>query len=401
MSDLPQEIVETPAALKACCAHLAERPAFGFDTEFIGEDSYHPHLCLVQVASDQRLFIIDPLSVGPLDCFWHVVADTAKTVVVHAGREEIRMCKLWGGHVPTHLFDLQLAAGLVGLGYPVGHAALVNHYLGVQLAKAETLTDWARRPLTPAQVKYAFDDVRFLLPLWKVLAKKLDDLDRADWAAEEFEALARRAVLENPAVERWRKLRGVGSLDRRKLAVVRELYAWREELAARANRPPRTIVRDDLLVEIARRNPKSERDLVVLRGLPRHDPAPILEAVQRGRDTPPDELPTVAERDNDPPQVALVTSFLLAVLADHCARRFLTPGLVATNHDVKLLVRARHQGAPLPEESVLTRGWRGRHVLPELQAVLDGRQAVKVENPRAAAPLARVDLLPPAPEARP
>jgi ribonuclease D len=169
----------------------------------------------------------------------------------------------------------------------------------------------------------------------------------------------------------------------------------------RANRPPRTIVRDDLLVEIARRGPKTERDLAVLRGLPRHDPGPILEAVRRGRDTPPEELPSLAERDNDPPQTALVTSMLLAVLGDLCARRHLTPGLVATNQDVKLLVRARQHGTPPPDESPLTRGWRGRHILPELLAVLDGRQAVRVADPTAPAPFARIDLSPPSAEGSP
>jgi ribonuclease D len=201
--------------------------------------------------------------------------------------------------------------------------------------------------------------------------------------------------LENPAVERWRKLRGLGSLDRKRLAVVRELFAWREEVAERQNRPARTVLRDDLIVEVARRGPKTERDLQVLRGLPKHDHAAILDAVRRGRATPPEMLPALMERDNDPPQVGQVTSFILALLGDLCSRWALTPGLVTTNHDVKLLVRARWQGKPPPAESTLTHGWRGRHLLSVVQAILEGRQGVRVGDVRAAAPFAWDDAGPP------
>jgi ribonuclease D len=169
MPDVREEIVTQPEELAACCAYLASCPHFGFDTEFVGEDSYHPRLCLVQVATDERLFLIDPLSTGPLDAFWALVVDPARVVIVHAGREEVRLCRLWAGRTPGNLFDLQLAAGLTGLPYPLGHGALVNQVLGIRLAKGETLTEWRHRPLTAAQVRYALDDVRYLIPLWQRL----------------------------------------------------------------------------------------------------------------------------------------------------------------------------------------------------------------------------------------
>ncbi|HEX4591445.1 MAG TPA: HRDC domain-containing protein, partial [Gemmataceae bacterium] len=259
MSDLPQQFVDDPAALAECCDHLAGCSAFGFDTEFIGEDTFHPRLCLVQVATAERLFVIDPLAAGPLDRFWELVADPARVVVVHAGREEIRMCQHGCGRPPGNLFDLQVAAGLVGVGYPMGHGPLVWQLLKVQLAKGETLTDWAQRPLSAQQISYAYDDVRYLLPLWRQLTKRLEKLGRTEWAAEEFQTHTRRALAEDPEIERWRKLRGLGSLDRRRLAVVRELYAGREGIAERQNRPARTVVRDDLVVEIARRLPQREK----------------------------------------------------------------------------------------------------------------------------------------------
>jgi ribonuclease D len=392
MSDLPEEIVAAPGELAACCAHLSRHPHFGFDTEFVGEDTYHPRLCLIQAAAPDRLFLIDPLSTGPLDAFWRLVVDPSRVVVVHAGREEVRLCRLGAGKTPGNLFDLQIAAGLVGMTYPLGHGTLVGQVLGVHLSKGETRTEWRDRPLTPEQIRYAFDDVRFLLRTWEKLSGRLEKMGRTEWAREEFDRLARTASPEEPAAEeKWRKLRGIGSLDRRRLAVVRALFHWRDETAERTNRPARTIVRDDLIVEIARRNPKQERDLETLRGLPRRDLAAIVQAVNQARELPLEECPAAMERDQDPPQVLLTAGVLTAVLGDVCARLRLAPNLVASNQDVKRLVRARFLGAALPAELPLTQGWRADAILPELLAVLDGRRMVRVADVTAPAPFAYVE----------
>src|SRR5262249_35043267 len=268
MPDLVEQIVTRPEELAEACAHLAASRRFGFDTEFVGASTYHPHLCLVQVATAERVILIDPLTVGPLDEFWKLVVDPANEVVVHAGREEVRLCRLRAGQTPGNLVDLQLAAGLVGFPYPLGHGALVSHVLRVQLTKGETLTEWRDRPLTRAQIRYAIDDVRYLLPVWHRLSHDLERRGRNEWLREEVARLTVNAAPEEPAPEKWRKLRGLGSLDRRRLAVVRELYAWREAKAATTNRPARTIVRDDLIVEIARRNPHPQPHPPLLPALP-------------------------------------------------------------------------------------------------------------------------------------
>jgi ribonuclease D len=394
MAELKELIVTRPDELTDFCAYLANCTEFGFDTEFVGEDTYHPSLCLVQVAAGDRLYLLDPLSVGSLESFWRLVIDPSRVSIVHAGREEVRLCRLGGGAPPGNLFDLQLAAGLAGHAYPLSHGALINQVLGVQLTKGETLTEWRGRPLTPEQIRYAFDDVRYLLPARAKIFARLERLGRNEWAKEEFARLAQNAAPEEPNNERWRKLRGLGSLDRRKLAVIRALYYWREEVAARTNRPPRTIVRDDLIVEIARRNPTRERDLQVVRGLPKRDLEAIVQTVIAARALPADECPEPADRDQDPNQVGLVTNVLTAVLGDFCARNRLAANLVASTADVKMLVRARLSGEGPPARSILTRGWRAEHVLPELQAVLEGRRVVRIADPGADAPLALEDAAP-------
>src|SRR5947209_12547284 len=323
MATIAEQIVTEPKELEACCQYLSTCQRLGLDTEFVGEDSYHPHLCLVQVATEDRLILIDPLTTGPLNDFWKLIVDPARLVVVHAGREEVRLCRFWAGEPPGNLFDLQIAAGLVGLAYPLGHGTLVNQLLGVSLAKGETLTEWRDRPLTRSQIQYAFDDVRYLLPLWARLAAKLTELGRGDWAAEEFARLTGQfdSEKDEEESERWRRLRGLGSLDRRRLAIVRALYAWREETAAQTNRPTRAICRDDLLIEIVRRNPMRLRDLEVIRGLPHRHLDAILQVVADVRKLPSEEYPAPVDRDLDPPQVGWATNILLAVLGDLCIRR--------------------------------------------------------------------------------
>ncbi len=386
MSDLREEMVLRPEELTACCAEIAKYPHFGFDTEFVGEDTYHPSLCLVQVATPECLYLIDPLSAGPLDAFWQLVVDPARVVVVHAGREEVRLCRLWTGQTPGNLFDLQLAAGLMGLTYPLGYGALVYQLLGEQMTKGETLTEWRHRPLTGAQIRYAFDDVRYLLPAWRRISSRLEQLGRTEWAREEFERLAVNAAPEEPDGERWRKLRGLGSLDRRRLAIVRALFRWREETASRTNRPIRAILRDDLIVEIARRNPARERDLQVLRGLPRRDLDSILATVADARALALEACPMSGGREQDPPQLTWIANVLTAVLGDVCIRRDLAPNLVASNNDVKILVRSRCASLSVPAESLLGSGWRREHILPTLLNILDGRSRLRISDPRSETP---------------
>jgi ribonuclease D len=397
MSTLAEVVIASPEELAECCAALARCPQVGFDIEFVGEDSYQPSLCLIQVASAEALYLIDPFIVGPLDAFWQVLLEPGRTVVVHAGREEVRLCHRSCGRTPPGLFDLQIAACLVGLGYPLGYGPLVNQVLGKPMAKGETLTEWRSRPLTSAQIRYAFDDVRYLLPVWKHLHEGLTRLGRTAWAREEF---ARSAELVTPAeegqlvhVDKWRKLKGLGSLDRRRLAIAREVFQWREHEAARCNRPPRTLVRDDLIVEIARRNPKAQGDIQVMRGLAHRFVSGIWHAIEKARGLAPEEHPELAEREQDPPQMSLLVNVLGAALADHCTRQELAPNLVATNQDLRLLVRARLQDDPeLTALSLLSKGWRAVHILPHLQAILDGRRAFRILDVRSETPFAYIDL---------
>ncbi|MBA4186445.1 MAG: ribonuclease D [Planctomycetaceae bacterium] len=394
LPDLPEHLISDPAQLAGCLDHLAKSPVIGFDTEFVGEDAYRPELCLIQIATAEQLFVIDPFNVGPLGDFWNLLLDPKRKTVLHAGREDIRMCYFQAGKPPADVFDVQVASGLIGLTYPIGYAGLVSDLLGQRMTKGETLTDWRRRPLLPAQVRYAFDDVRYLLPAWKKLTDRLKRLKRTEWATEEFENSVRKAIGdEEAAAEKWRKVKGIGGLDRRGLAVAREVFAWREQFAERVNRPPRQLLRDDILAEIARRCPTKVEDLSAYRGMPQKEIERILEAVRRAKDLTLENCPEAEARDNDPPHVVLMANLLGVVLTDWCTRNKLAANLVASGSDLKAVVRSHVFRDPTPDVP-LTRGWRAVNILTELQAILRGETAIRIENARAAAPLGFLPIAP-------
>jgi ribonuclease D len=387
---IAEHIVDQPEALREAVAHLKDVQTIGFDTEFVGEHTFHPELCLIQVATSDRLLLIDPQSAGPLDDFWQLLSGGKVEVVVHAGREEIRQCIRATGKPPKRCFDVQIAAGLVGLSHPLGHASLVNQLLGTNLAKTETLTDWRTRPLTPQQIRYAFDDVRYLLALHKKLKDKLIKFGRLDWAVEEFERLATIAADEAPSnAERWRKVKGASSLHAKQLAMLRELYTWRRDKAEVLNRPARTLIRDELMVDLIRRDPHSAADLQGIRGMgiARRDVDSLLAALERGKHTPSEHLPRVTEKEIDPPQMAVLIDFLQVIVGHLSLQMKISPGLICTVADLRAVVKTILDAKAARGRSLLNEGWRKKHIRPLLEGVLTGGYSLRVGNVHSLAPL--------------
>jgi ribonuclease D len=377
-----EHFVANEADFLKSCEKIAKSSVFGFDTEFVSEESFRPELCLVQVATPEDLFVIDAIAIGSLGAFWDLVTDGKRNVIVHAGREEIRICQHLSGKAPARLFDIQVAAGLIGVGYPAGYGTLVQTFAGTRLSKQETLTDWRIRPLTADQITYAFDDVRYLLQCHEKISARLLELDRIDWAEEEFADLQARSNLDEPIGERWRKVKGTGGFDRKRLAMVREIVAWREEFAAKRNRPPRAILRDDLIADIVKRNPQKAQDILAFRGIQHRDSEEIMAAIQKARALPVDTLPIQDETKPDAPQVGLIGQVMAGLLGDLCNRKSLIPGLVATASDLRELVRSKIDNTSLSGTNSLAKGWRLKHVFPVLMDFLEGKTSLR---------LARVD----------
>jgi ribonuclease D len=386
-----EPLIATASDLGELVAHLRASGRFAFDTEFVSEETFEPVLCLVQVATAERLAAIDALSVRDLSAFWDVVLDPAVEVVMHAAGEDLRICRFQTGTLPRRVYDVQIAAGLVGFGYPLSLGNLVGQALGVAIAGGETRTDWRRRPLTAPQLRYALDDVRHLLPLADLLTVQLAEWGRTAWAESEFAAFM-AAIQSRVDEDRWRRLPGLHQLSRRGLEVARRLAEWRIEEARHTDRPLRQVLRDDLLVAIAKRQPASRRDLEALRDFNRPHlmkrSGEILDVITAAQAVAADALPEPAERHEEGPGLTMVVSLLAAALAQCCAEHRLAQGLVGTASDLKDLVRWHGEGQPEPRRPALARGWRREVCGETLLSVLAGRTALRVTDPRSDVPVA-------------
>jgi ribonuclease D len=403
MADHPESsLIVDSAGLGDLLNHLRQARRFALDTEFVSEDSYRPELCLIQIATAERLALIDPLTLGhkTLHALWDAICDPSHEVVLHAAGEDLRIVWLESGRLPVRVVDVQVAAGLLGGVYPISLANLVERVVGTRVAGGETRTDWRRRPLSEAQLRYALDDVRYLLPIADDLQTKLTERNRLEWAEAEY-SLALEAVRGRDDENRWRRIPGVHQLSRRGLEAARRLWLWREESARRTNRPVRQVLRDDLLIGIARRQPANRRELESLRDLNRpHLMAKaneLLECVTGAMAVPEHELPHHQRRPEERPGAAMVVNLLTAGLGDACARHEVAPSLVGTASDLRDLVRWFVDGADRDHPPSLLRGWRGNVCGTTLLDLLQGRTRLRIANPESDSPV----VLEPTNECRP
>jgi ribonuclease D len=387
------EHITTDRDLAKFCQELADAPSISFDTEFVSEHTYRPQLCLVQVAAGDRLAVIDPLPIRDVTPFWKLLAAPGHETIVHAGREELLFCAAAVGRPPERLFDVQIAAGLVGFDYPAGYGSLISKLLGQRLHKGETRTDWRRRPLSTDQIEYALDDVRYLQEIAKRLRARLDQLGRTGWMDSEMAAW-QSDVEATRSNERWWKVSGTSGLSRRSLAVVRELWRWRESEAEKRDCPTRRVLRDDLIIELAKRRSPDVKQIRAVRGMERGDLQRALPqlaaAVGRALALPDNECPAHMQREG-PSQLAVLGQFLSSALSSICRTAELAPSIVGTASDVRDLVAYRlglAESDDLGTPPVLGHGWRAEVVGRLIDDLLAGKLAVRVRDPRSADPLA-------------
>ncbi len=385
------EFIESDASLAAWCAAAAGARRIAFDTEFISERSFRSQLCLIQVAVDGKLAIIDPLAINDLTPFWVALADGEHTTLVHAGREELSFSLRTIGRHPAGLVDLQIAAGLIGTDFPAGYSSLIWKMLGRKLHKHETRTDWSRRPLSERQLQYALDDVVYLEPLHDKIQEQLATLGRASWLGDEMADW--QVDIEAAATgERWQRVGGISNLGPRSLAIVREVWRWRETVAERRDTPVRHVLRDDLIVELARLQSADANRISHIRGLDRRDLTRamphLLEAIEKALELPDEECPRL-QRSDSPSQLQLVAQLLTSILNSVCRAANVSVGLVGTVQDVRDLVayhlKVDRAGGRPPR---LARGWRAEIVGQVLEDLLEGRTCIRIANPLSDDPLA-------------
>ncbi len=360
------------AEFDALVDELSNASAYALDTEFHRERTYLPQLALVQLATLDRIALVDALAVDV-----HALRrafDTDSVCVMHAGSQDLEILELATGTVPNRMFDTQIAA--LFCGYRTSSLGrLVEGFLGVQLDKSSQLTDWTRRPLPDADLRYAASDVDHLLELRDTLVGRLEERGRLEWAEEEIERLRSKDRTPPDAETLWWKLRGKTKLNGRARGVAQELAAWRDQVAKKQNRPPRTVLSDMPLLALAQR---PARNIEQLRGVRNLDlrrfkqADQLLAAIQRGTQLPKEAVRLPPKRPENLPDVDGVVALCLAWLAQRAGEEGLDMSVLGTRDDVTSLV--------LHQKSRLSKGWRDILVGGELRAIIDGTAGLRVNG---------------------
>ncbi len=256
------EMLSMPAELGSLARSLGTA-TLCLDTEFVRRTTYYPILALLQLARGEEIWLIDTPAVTQ----WQDLLDAfdQATMVMHSASEDLEVFRTNLNWHPARLFDTQIAAAFVGLGSALSYAALVEQLLGVVLGKSETQSDWLARPLSPAQMDYARDDVRYLDALYRELSDRLASQGKTAWMQAYMEQQLRSAAeVLNPDLA-YLKIKGAVGLSQRQLSLVAELAAWRERRARELDKPRNWLVRDGEILKIARHRPtgRSELDRVV------------------------------------------------------------------------------------------------------------------------------------------
>jgi ribonuclease D len=372
------------------CDRIRTAGVVGFDTEFVSEFYFQPRLCLLQFALPEESWLVDPFEVEDLTPWWDIMTDDQTTIICHGAREEIRFCLRYAGAPPNKFVDVQIAEGLLSRGFPVSYKNLVGKVMGLKVHSSETRSNWEHRPLTQRQVDYALEDVSYLIEIWRRQTASLTKQGRQSWAEGEFQRMLDDLAREQDR-ESWRRLPGTQGLRPRDQAVVRALYDWRIATAQKLDRPPRTVFRDDMLMEVAKRQPATLHELNMTRGMVRKDyqrfGQDLLNAIQAALDLPEEDLPKPERARAYPASDDALSRLLSLALSNRCAEMSVSMSLVGNAADVENLVHwhIHHRSSQKPPK--LLQGWRGEVCGTLLTDLLDGSLTLRVVDPRSDAPL--------------
>ncbi|MDQ1078360.1 ribonuclease D [Pseudoroseomonas cervicalis] len=378
--DAAPVLITTTEALAELCARLRTEPFVTVDTEFMRERTYWPELCVVQLAGAEDVAVIDAQAEGlDLAPLGELLADPKVTKVFHAARQDVEICILRFGAPPRPLFDTQIAAMVAGFGDQASYDSLVRALAGAQIDKAHRFSDWAARPLSPAQINYAAADVTHLRRVYTALVERLTQEGRLSWVAEEMAELTDPATYRQDPETAWERLKPRSS-NRRFLAAVQALAAWREREAQRVNIPRQRLVRDETLMEIAATSPSTAAELSRARGITKgfaegKTGAGLLAALEAARALPDAELPEPArDTRQGPPASPALVALLKVLLAAKAEEHDVAPRLIASSDELERLATESEPQIPA------LHGWRRQVFGQAALALKGGRLALGVEG---------------------
>jgi ribonuclease D len=373
-------LITTTHTLSDLCDRLGEHPFVTVDTEFIREQTFWPKLCLLQLAGpggDEA--VVDPLAPGlDLAPFYKLMANERVVKVFHAARQDLEIVWTQARLMPKPIFDTQVAAMVCGFGESVSYVNLVKQTTGKNLDKSSRFTDWARRPLSERQLEYALGDVTYLRDVYLHLKKNLEEAGRARWLDEEMSELIDPRTYETQPEDAWRRLK-LRIKNRKSLAVLIELAAWRERTAQASDVPRNRVLRDEALYDIANHAPTEANQLSQLRslsdGFGRSARAKdIIDAVKKGLARDLSTLPSIREGGGLSAEKLATVELLRVLLKASAARSKVAPKLIADSEDLE---RIASEDSP---DVLALKGWRRELFGSEAERLKRGEVALTVQR---------------------
>ena len=369
--------ISSDTELKEFADRSMESSVLAIDTEFMREKTYYPKLCLLQMATDSEVVVVDPFAVSSLEVLRGPFESPSVTKLFHAGGQDIEILYREVGCMPLPLFDTQIAAALLGFTMQVGYGALVQSVCGVALKKGDSFTDWSRRPLSRSQLSYAADDVIYLPKLYEDMVSRLKKAGREHWLDDEFAELADPTRYEISPRERYRKLKRVNQLSARQLSAAREVSEWREEVAMRRDIPRKWVLGDEQIVEACRKGAENLDQLFMIRGvrekLSTSDARKVVGAIVRGMSLPKEEWPRIENPGRNEAHVDAEVEALGTIVKLRARESDIAYQALASQSDLASVARGYRDSAVL-------KGWRLGVVGKDLVAFMEGELAISAEG---------------------
>lgn len=369
--------IDNQESLEAFAKRARSSGLLAIDTEFLRESTYYPKLCLLQLATESEVVLIDPFKVSDLSPLRPLLEDPTIVKLFHAGSQDLEIIYRKLGVLPTPLFDTQIAASVLGQPQQIGYGALVAAVCGKTLKKSDSFTDWSLRPLKESQLEYAADDVIYLPQVYRIMLEKLKAKGRESWLQAEFDELCNPARYQEDPRERYRRLKRGSSLNRRQLGAAREVAAWREIKAQRVDKPRKWVLTDEQIVEACKRGARTIDELFMVRGvrekLSTRDAREVASLIAKGLDLPEDQLPKPERPAKSEPNVDIQVDLMEALARLRAKENDIALHTLASRDDLAAVARGHRQVAVL-------KGWRGAILGGELLDLVEGRIALAIKD---------------------
>jgi len=355
--------------LQTYCDSIKDSHTLFIDTEFIREKTYAPILCLIQVATEDTLACIDPLTISNLEPFLDLIYNEAVIKVFHAARQDLEIFYNLRQTAPRPLFDTQIAATLLGHADQIGYGNLVDALLKVPLDKKYARTDWTQRPLSSEQLEYAINDVIYLREIYKLITQQLNANNRIEWLQDDFDYLSSDSTFEVFPDKMWRKVKGHNKLGGMQRAILQDLAAWREQKAVSSDKPRKWIISDDILLSLAQHQPDSNTTLSKIRGLPdgviKKSGAALIDIIKQSKQRPQDSWPVLAKFAKTSVQQDAVVDCMMAIVRLCAAKEKISASMLCSRKDLE-------QWLLTAEPIALLSGWRNKIAGKQVSHFING-----------------------------